>query len=205
MPQLQLNVNRNLSHRVFRHPDYLPLSAKESFRLKEGGAIAPTIPQGRDLNLMKDNPPILIILQLLPILVVLTAIVNPNLALPLIALLAVLFPVILYKFIQQASRDLGRELYSRNPETTRFENWDEVPIFDQEPSAVNPLFQRIQADLARLRLAYPFDEEQLTQAYRRRARETHPDAGGSEREFIEVREAYERLQEVLDLEIIQEF
>ncbi|MCC5899911.1 MAG: hypothetical protein EA395_03580 [Phormidium sp. GEM2.Bin31] len=154
---------------------------------------------------MKDNPPILIILQLLPILVVLTAIVNPNLALPLITLLVLLFPVILYKFIQQASRDLGRELYSRNPQTTRFENWDEVPIFDEEPIAPDPLFQRIQADLALLRLAYPFDEEQLTQAYRRRARETHPDAGGSEREFIQVRQAYERLQEVLDLEMTQEF
>ncbi|WP_206044105.1 J domain-containing protein [Geitlerinema sp. P-1104] len=181
------------------------MSAKESFRLREGGAIAPTIPQGRDLNLMKDNPPILIILQLLPILVVLTAIVNPSLALPLITLLALLFPFILYKFIQQASRDLGRELYSRNPETTQFNHWDEVPILDQEPITVDPLFQRIQGDLALLRLAYPFDEEQLTQAYRRRARETHPDAGGSEREFIQVRQAYERLQEVLDLEIIQEF
>ncbi|MFO8040817.1 MAG: J domain-containing protein [Sodalinema sp.] len=154
---------------------------------------------------MKDNPPILIILQLLPILVVLTAIVNPTLALPLITLLILLFPVILYKFFQQASRDLGRELYSRNPETTEFNQWDEVPIVDSEPMAIDPIFQRIQGDLTLLRLAYPFDEEQLTQAYRRRARETHPDAGGSEREFIQVRQAYERLQGVLDLEITEEF
>ncbi|TAN86953.1 MAG: hypothetical protein EYR95_16885 [Phormidium sp. SL48-SHIP] len=154
---------------------------------------------------MKDNPPILIILQLLPILVVLTAIVNPTLALPLITLLILLFPVILYKFVQQASRDLGRELYSRNPETTEFNQWDEVPIVDSEPMAIDPIFQRIQGDLTLLRLAYPFDEEQLTQAYRRRARETHPDAGGSEREFIQVRQAYERLQGVLDLEITEEF
>jgi hypothetical protein len=154
---------------------------------------------------MKDNPPILIILQLLPILVVLTAIVNPTLALPLISLLILLFPVILYKFVQQASRDLGRELYSRNPETTEFNQWDEVPIADSEPIAIDPIFQRIQGDLALLRLAYPFDEEQLTQAYRRRARETHPDAGGSEREFIQVQQAYERLQGVLDLEISEEF
>lgn len=154
---------------------------------------------------MKDNPPILIILQLLPILVVLTAIVNPNLALPLITLLILLFPVILYKFFQQASRDLGRELYSRNPETTEFNQWHEVPIVDNEPMAIDPIFQRIQGDLALLRLAYPFDEEQLTQAYRRRARETHPDAGGSEREFIQVQQAYERLQGVLDLEISEEF
>ena len=154
---------------------------------------------------MKDNPPILIILQLLPILVVLTAIVNPTLALPLISLLILLFPVILYKFVQQASRDLGRELYSRNPETTEFNQWDEVPIVDSEPIAIDPIFQRIQGDLALLRLAYPFDEDQLTQAYRRRARETHPDAGGSEREFIQVQQAYERLQGVLDLEISEEF
>ncbi len=154
---------------------------------------------------MKDNPPILIILQLLPILVVLTAIVNPTLALPLISLLILLFPVILYKFVQQASRDLGRELYSRNPETTEFNQWDEVPIVDSEPIAIDPIFQRIQGDLALLRLAYPFDEGQLTQAYRRRARETHPDAGGSEREFIQVQQAYERLQGVLDLEISEEF
>ena len=79
------------------------------------------------------------------------------------------------------------------------------PSLRRNPSPRTPLFQQIQGDLARLQLAYPFDEEQLTQAYRRRARETHPDAGGSEREFIQVRQAYERLKEVLDLEMTQEF
>ncbi|WP_439026635.1 ferredoxin Fer [Haloarchaeobius sp. DT45] len=39
------------------------------------------------------------------------------------------------------------------------------------------------------------DEGQVRQAYRRRAKETHPDQGGSKREFQRVKEAYEAISE----------
>lgn len=39
------------------------------------------------------------------------------------------------------------------------------------------------------------DEEELKRAYRRRVKETHPDLGGSEAAFRQVREAYEHLRE----------
>ncbi|WP_435333033.1 ferredoxin Fer [Haloarchaeobius sp. TZWWS8] len=37
------------------------------------------------------------------------------------------------------------------------------------------------------------DEDEIRRAYRRRAKETHPDQGGSRREFQRVKEAYEEL------------
>ena len=41
------------------------------------------------------------------------------------------------------------------------------------------------------------DRNALVRRYRRRAKETHPDAGGEEGAFLRVQEAFERLLEVL--------
>ncbi|ERG93761.1 J domain-containing protein [Haloquadratum walsbyi] len=38
-------------------------------------------------------------------------------------------------------------------------------------------------------------QEDIKAAYRERARETHPDTGGSKEEFLEVQEAYDTLSE----------
>lgn len=146
---------------------------------------------------MTDRPLILLILQVLPILVVVASLVNPTLALPLIVGMFVLFPIVLFKFFQQASRDFEREMYSRNPEPTESKRWYEMPVFEFDPPDESPLLA-IQPHLAVLHLSHPFSEDDLNRAYRRRARETHPDTGGSEREFIRVRQAYEALQAYLD-------
>lgn len=44
-----------------------------------------------------------------------------------------------------------------------------------------------------LRIESDADEEEIEEAYRRRVKEAHPDHGGSVREFLAVRDAYERL------------
>lgn len=147
---------------------------------------------------MKDNPPVLLILQVLPILVVVLSIVNPSWAIPLIAAMFVLFPFVLFKFFQQASRDFEREMYSRNSDKQEFKRWYEMPVFDVDVDEPESPLLAVQPHLHALNLSYPFDEEDLNRAYRRRARETHPDLGGSEREFIRVRQAYDALKQFLD-------
>jgi hypothetical protein len=60
-------------------------------------------------------------------------------------------------------------------------------------------FESMRADprggpaLALLGVSQPFTSDDLKAAYRRRAKETHPDRGGSAEEFRRVREAYEWL------------
>ncbi len=53
--------------------------------------------------------------------------------------------------------------------------------------------------LSLLRLTFPFTRDQLACAYRRMARLTHPDSGGSHEAFIVVNEAYECLKRYLAL------
>lgn len=53
-------------------------------------------------------------------------------------------------------------------------------------------------DYATLGLTPPVDPNDVKSAYRRRAREAHPDVGGSEAEFRNVNESYERLRDVVD-------
>lgn len=42
-----------------------------------------------------------------------------------------------------------------------------------------------------------FTKDQLREAYREKALATHPDRGGSEKEFLEVQEAYEHLDSIV--------
>jgi len=48
-----------------------------------------------------------------------------------------------------------------------------------------------------LGLSVPYTQDELKAAYRRRAKETHPDAGGDESAFKEVAEAYRTLDQPL--------
>lgn len=147
---------------------------------------------------MKYQSSVLLILQVLPILVLVVALIDPSSAIPLIVVLFLLFPVVLWKFIQQAATDFERELYTKNQEKTEFKNWYEMPVFEMEEMESDREFLALRPHLEILQLAYPFSEDNLNRAYRRRARETHPDLpGGNEREFIRVHQAYESLKEFL--------
>lgn len=147
---------------------------------------------------MRSNPPIIIILQLMPIVVLILALTEPSAAIPIFIFLGILFPILLLKFFQQAFDDFDREMYARSQPNTKFQDWYDIPIDwenDPEVKAFNPL----QPYLYQLRLPYPYTLEQLNQAYRQRARETHPDVrSGSAQEFLQVREAYEVLKKALE-------
>jgi DnaJ domain len=148
---------------------------------------------------MRSDPPIILVLQILPIVVLILALTEPSSAIPIFIFLAILFPILLFKFFQQAFNDFEREIYSRNQPKTQFKDVYEIPInLEGEPKvqAFNPL----QPYLYLLRLQFPYTLEQLNHAYRQRARETHPDVrGGSTRDFLRVREAYEVLKKALEL------
>ncbi len=53
---------------------------------------------------------------------------------------------------------------------------------------------QLQKPLSLLGLSFPFTKEQLSSTYRRMARLTHPDAGGSHEAFIAINQAYETLK-----------
>jgi hypothetical protein len=148
---------------------------------------------------MRSDPPIILVLQLIPIVVLILALTEPSSAIPIFIFLAILFPILLFKFFQQAFDDFEREMYSRNQPKTQFKDWNETPIdFESDPEA--QAFNPLQPYLYLLRLPFPYTLEELNHAYRQRARETHPDVrGGSTREFLRVREAYEKLKKALEL------
>jgi len=146
---------------------------------------------------MKKQSSIILILQGLPILVLVVSLIDPQAAIPILIGLLIAFPFILWKFLQQATRDFERELYTREAEKTDFKPWYEMPVFEE--MEIDRVYLALQPHLSLLQLPYPFTEEELNRAYRRRARETHPDVpGGSEREFIRVRRAYETLKAFLE-------
>jgi DnaJ domain len=147
---------------------------------------------------MKAQTIVLIILQVTPILVLLLSLTHPHLVTPIFIFLIILFPIFLFKFFQQATNDFERELYSKEQPKTEFKTWYGVPFTFEEPSQEPPL-NPLEPYLQILRLPFPYTLDRLNRAYRKRARETHPDVpGGSEREFIRVREAYEVLKIALD-------
>lgn len=148
---------------------------------------------------MRSDPPIIIVLQIIPIVVLILALTEPTSAIPIFIFLAILFPVLLFKFFQQAFDDFEREMYSRNPSKKEFKPWYDIPLDVEIPTEVEE-FNPLQPYLLMLRLAFPYTLEQLNQAYRLRARETHPDVrGGSTDEFLRVRQAYEVLKNALEL------
>lgn len=152
---------------------------------------------------MRSDPPIIFVLQIIPIVVLILALTEPSSAIPIFIFLAILFPILLVKFFQQAFDDFERELYSRNQSKKEFTDWHESPIdFESEPDV--PEFNPLHPYLYLLRLPFPYTLEQLNQAYRQRARETHPDVrGGSTGEFLRVRQAYEILKKALDLQSLE--
>lgn len=152
---------------------------------------------------MRSDPPIIFVLQIIPIVVLILALTEPSSAIPIFIFLAILFPILLVKFFQQAFDDFERELYSRNQSKKDFKEWYDIPIDLEIPTEVKE-FNPLQPYLYLLRLPFPYTLEQLNQAYRQRARETHPDVrGGSTDEFLQVRQAYEVLKKALDLKATQ--
>lgn len=151
---------------------------------------------------MKLRFSLITLLQIIPLVVLIISLINPSSAVPVLVLLFVLFPVLLFKFFQQALDDFEREMYLKNEpkKEKKFPDWYQIPI-EQEFNSEVEEFNRLTPYLYTLRLSFPYTREQLNQAYRQRARETHPDIpGGSEREFIQVRKAYEILKEELQTE-----
>ena len=54
-----------------------------------------------------------------------------------------------------------------------------------------------QIHLEVLKISFPFSKQELKSAYRKRALETHPDAGGTAKDFREVHDAYQVLLKVI--------
>jgi hypothetical protein len=68
------------------------------------------------------------------------------------------------------------------------------PLFFTQPYADrSPLSEAPSPDcFARLQLTYPCTVDEVKTAYRRLARQAHPDQGGSHEEFLALRAAYEQ-------------
>ncbi len=155
---------------------------------------------------MKHDPPILLLIKLMPIAVLVVALLDSSAVLPIFAFFLILFPLVTLKFTQQVLKDFSRELYLNEKDKQNNDDWGEwyrVPFnfFESTYSSKlksNDYLQSLHPHLQVLGLSWPCTEEELTQAYRRRARKTHPDMpGGSHKEFIRVKEAYETLRDRL--------
>ena len=148
---------------------------------------------------MKLRFSFLTLLQISPILVLIASLINPSSAAILLGCLFILFPILLFKFFQQAIDDFDREMYLKNEPKKKkeFQGWYQVPMEEEQNPEVEE-FNRLTPYLYTLRLSFPYTLDRLNQAYRERARKTHPDVpGGSKREFIQVRKAYEVLKDAL--------
>ena len=73
--------------------------------------------------------------------------------------------------------------------------WDPWSAFEQLNDAIRGIMNGLDTDLAAGVLGLPRDatREQIEAAYRRLARQHHPDRGGTAEQFRRVQEAYERL------------
>jgi hypothetical protein len=58
------------------------------------------------------------------------------------------------------------------------------------------LVDPIERDLLMLKASKEMTPQEVRTAFRKRARETHPDLGGDSRQFLSVHEAYERLKKM---------
>jgi len=143
-------------------------------------------------------------LQLMPVIAFLVALIAPSLLshllFPFLGLMGLTFLVLAFKFAQQVVDDFGRELYLSGRNQKQFErHWYDEPIAP-EPSELEEMDRdRMQLFeyLAILGVDLPLTQEELTIAYRRQARITHPDAGGDQLEFIRLNQAYEALKNYL--------
>lgn len=157
---------------------------------------------------MRDRSPrwlksVILCLQLLPIVAIVVALVAPGLLtyllLPCLVIMGLLFPILGFKFCQQAISDFGREMYLSSRQTTEFNRqWYDEPIAIDEPEPEAPMDREraeLWSHLDVLNLDWPVTSAELTQAYRQRARETHPDlTGGDDTAFVRVNLAYEAIK-----------
>ncbi|MBF2053810.1 MAG: J domain-containing protein [Candidatus Sericytochromatia bacterium] len=79
-----------------------------------------------------------------------------------------------------ALSDIAREKYLQENESWK----SPLGLFRETPEAIS--------DLAELGLEPPCSSAEIRQAYRRKARATHPDQGGDQRAFIRLQNAYRR-------------
>lgn len=157
---------------------------------------------------MRDRSPVwlqyvILCLQLLPVVAILVAIIAPgllaHLLLPCLVIMGLLFPILGFKFCQQALSDFGREMYLSSRQTTQFnQQWYDEPIAIDEPEPEAPMDREraeLWSHLDVLKLGWPVTPAELTQAYRQRARETHPDlTAGDDTDFVRVNLAYEAIK-----------
>jgi hypothetical protein len=157
---------------------------------------------------MRDRSPrwlqsVILCLQLLPVVAIVVALIAPGLLsyllLPCLVIMAILFPVLGFKFCQQAFSDFGREMYLTSRDTTEFNrSWYDEPIAIDEPEPEAPMDREraeLWSHLDVLNLGWPVTPAELTSAYRQRARETHPDlTAGDDTAFVRVNQAYEAIK-----------
>lgn len=160
---------------------------------------------------MRDRSPrwlqsVILGLQLLPVVAIVVALIAPGLLsyllLPCLVVMALLFPILGFKFCQQALGDFGREMYLSSRQTTQFnQNWYDEQVTIDEPEPEAPMDREraeLWSHLDVLDLGWPVTPAELTSAYRQRARETHPDlTAGDETEFVRVNQAYEAVKAYL--------
>jgi hypothetical protein len=95
--------------------------------------------------------------------------------------------------VRQGVEALRQEVFSSYYTSTASASWTSAswgwhePPRRSQPRPANP-------HLAVLGLSEGATREQIRQAYRRRARETHPDMGGSAEEFRRVQTAWDALR-----------
>lgn len=82
------------------------------------------------------------------------------------------------------------------PRPARPEPWSYTPI---PPGLLDDIvrFASARQDAAALGLAWPCAEADVRSAFRRKAKTTHPDVGGSAEAFVALKESHDRLLEVL--------
>ncbi len=86
-------------------------------------------------------------------------------------------------------RMLEREGYAFVPATSRVEDAEEIYFSDEDIKPSGEIHIRC---IQMLNLSWPCTEAEVKSAYRKLAKSTHPDGGGSEEQFLELQQAYEQ-------------
>ncbi len=142
---------------------------------------------------------LLFLLKTLPVFVFCLTQIHPYSVIPIFISLFLVFLILLVKTIQELWEAFNTSenpyLYDRD---RRYANSDRKYPFESSESSETKKDRQLQFYLQLLNLRWPFTRKELTKAYRRKARQTHPDVpGGSKQAFLQVREAYDKLQEYL--------
>jgi len=142
---------------------------------------------------------LLFLLKTLPVFVFCLTQLHPYSVIPIFISLFVVFLILLVKTIQEIWEEFNTAddayLYGRD---ARYANGDRKYPFESSENEEAQKNRQIDFYIKLLDLTWPFTRKDLTKAYRRKARQTHPDVpGGSKQAFLQVREAYDKLQEYL--------